>query len=604
MDSIIRLLPDFIANQIAAGEVVQRPASAVKELLENAIDAGATRIELVLKDAGKTLIQVTDNGCGMSAQDARMCFERHATSKIREKEDLFQIQTLGFRGEAMASIAAIAQVKLRTRLASAELGTELEIEGNEVKKTEPAAMPPGTMIQVKNLFFNVPARRNFLKSNAVETRHIINELIRVAIPHPEISFIFKHNDSLVYDLPACGLRERLYQLLGNELKGELSALSEETGYVNITGVIGSPRIARKTREEQYFFINNRYIRNGLLHHAVASAYDTLIPKDKHPFYCIFLETDPKHVDINIHPTKTEVKFDDEQTLYALLNGAIKKNLGSLHNIPQLDFNENVNDELQRKIYIAPPVFPKDEPVKKSLSGFNFRHEKTEQPRREDWNTFYNPSNPITQNPTPPPVSLPNDNPLLETPVSEATYLTALTPELFLAEKDKQLYIIHRRNAEERVWYERWLSKYRNAQVASQQLLFPQTFEFTQQDKWTLLGAEKELTQLGLEVKDFQGNTVIVYSTPPDLPANKVRDLLEQVIADIHTIGKTDLPAKLPEVFARNVAVRIAAYKPFQPQEAKLLVEAIFKTESPGISPSGKPVWKIIPAEELASFFGG
>ncbi len=595
MESIIRLLPDSIANQIAAGEVVQRPASAVKELLENAIDAKATRIELVIKDAGKTLIQVTDNGGGMSSQDARMCFERHATSKIRQKDDLFRIQTLGFRGEAMASIAAIAQVKLRTRMPSAELGTEIEIEGNEIKKTEPVAMPIGTMIQVKNLFFNVPARRNFLKSNAVETRHILNEIIRVAIPNPNIHFVFKHNDTLVFDLAATTLKERLYQLLGNDLKGELSPLAEETGYVSISGLIGSPKIARKSREEQYFFVNHRYIKNGLLHHAVATAYDSLIPKEKHPFYCIFLEIDPKHVDINIHPTKTEVKFDDEQTLYALLNGVIKKNLGALHNIPQMDFDENVNDEIYRKIYIAPQPFHKEETVKKSLSGFNFREENTPVPDKEDWNRFYMPVSP-------------RENPIqtemeMIKKVPDVVFIGMCSSnDLIIAEKDKQLYLINRKNAEERVWYERWLSKYRNAQTVSQQLLFPQTFEFSQPDKWILLEAEKELLTLGLEVKDFQGNTVIVYSTPPDLPAGKVRDLLDQIIVDIQTIGKVSIATELPDKFAKNVAAKIAAHKPFQVQEAPLLVVALFQTENPSISPSGKMTWKKISNEEIDAFF--
>lgn len=607
MESIIRLLPDAIANQIAAGEVVQRPASVVKELLENAIDAGATKIDLLIKDAGKTLIQITDDGSGMSAQDARMAFERHATSKIRKQDDLFNILTLGFRGEAMASIAAVAQVKLRTRLADTELGTELDIAANEVQQVEPVVTPKGTSIQVKNLFYNVPARRNFLKSNGVETRHIMNELLRVAIPHPEIHFTFKHNDTLVYDLPKGKLKERLYALLGNDLKGELSSIEEETGYVKFTGVIGSPKAARKTREEQFFFVNHRFIKNGLLHHAVSKAYEALIPKEKQPFYCIFIDIDPIHVDINIHPTKTEVKFDDEQTLYALLQGAVKRNLGSLHSIPQMDFADNVNDTFQKQIYNSRPAFHKEETIASHFSGFsNKTLEKKDNvvPKPEDWNQLYQPFE--KKNPFLAPNTLPvQENERLDVlpEKSAITFAVMYGTDYILAEKDKNLYIIHRKNAEERVLYERWLKMRNEENVPVQQLLFPQTFEFSPTDKWTLLEAEEDLLKLGLEVKDFQGNTVIVYGTPPDMPAGKTKELLTQVIADIHEIGKTQLHTQLPEKFARTIATKIATFKTFNPQEAKLLAENLFKTTNPAHSPTGKQTYKLITGESLGEMFG-
>lgn len=605
MESIIRLLPDAIANQIAAGEVVQRPASVVKELLENAIDAGAKRIDLWIKDAGKTLIQITDDGCGMSAQDARMAFERHATSKIRKQDDLFNILTLGFRGEAMASIAAVAQVKLRTKLPDAELGTEVDIAANEILQVEPVVTPKGTTIQVKNLFYNVPARRNFLKSTAVETRHIMNELLRVAIPHPEIHFTFKHNDTQVFDLPKGKLKERLYALMGNDLKGELSNIQEEAGYVKFTGVIGSPKAVRKTREEQFFFVNHRFIKNGLLHHAVSTAYEALIPKEKQPFYCIFIEIDPIHVDINIHPTKTEVKFDDEQTLYALLNGAVKRNLGTLHAIPQMDFSDNVNSDFQKQIYNSRPnTFKKEDTIATHFQGFTPK-EKNESPlpKPEDWNNLYQPlkeKNTIA----PPPISPKQESEKLDIlpERSAISFAVMYGNEYILAEKDKNLYIIHRKNAEERVLYERWLQMRKNEAIPVQQLLFPQTFEFSPTDKWTLLEAEEDLLKLGLEVKDFQGNTVIVYGTPPDLPAGKTKELLVQVIADIHEIGKTHLHTQLPEKFARTIASKIASFKAFNPHEAKLLAENLFKTENPAHSPTGKATFQQINADSLSQFF--
>lgn len=602
MESVIRLLPDVIANQIAAGEVVQRPASVVKELMENGIDAGAKKIELYLKDAGKTLIQIADDGKGMSAQDARMCFERHATSKIREKDDLFKINTLGFRGEALASIAAVAQVRLKTRLQNMELGTEIEIEGNDIKKQEPCVCSVGTMFQVKNLFFNVPARRNFLKSDAVETRHIMNEFLRIALPNPEIAFTFKHNETLIYDLRAVTLKERIVALCGSELKQEISFLEELTGYVKISGYIGSPKVARRTREEQYFFVNGRYIKSPFLHHAIAGAYEASIPKDKHPFYCIFLEINPIHVDINIHPTKTEVKFDDEHTLYVLLNGAIKRNLGAFHSSPTLDFEDNVNDDLQKKIY-APFVSPKPQSAPFSFpSTKNNYFEPIEKTvvTSQDWKNFYEPPKSIE----PPTENIPSLQPqLLPQDVEHVTSAVMIGSQYVVAEKDKTLYIIHIQNAQERVFYERFLQKTANgAKVSIQQLLFPQTFEFSPADKWLLLENEAELLKMGLEIKDFQGNTLILYGAPSDLPQSKIRETLEQVIADIKEIGKQQLAEKLPERFAKNMAIRNAAFKTIQSNEAKHLAESLLSCKQPQFSPTGKATFKILPENELTAFF--
>ncbi|WP_019947747.1 DNA mismatch repair endonuclease MutL [Hymenobacter aerophilus] len=342
MPDIIQLLPEYLANQIAAGEVVQRPASAVKELLENAVDAGATQVQLIVKEAGKQLVQVVDNGAGMSPTDARMSLERHATSKIRTTDDLFRIRTLGFRGEALASIAAVAQLELRTKTRDQDTGTLLLVEGSQITSQQPVACPDGTSISMKNLFFNVPARRNFLKSNAVEMRHILDEFQHVALANPGIAFSLFQNDLEVFNLPAGKLGQRIVALLGNGYKEQLAQVEEETPFLTVRGFIGKPESAKKSRGDQFFFVNNRFIRSAYLNHAVLTAYEGLLPKDTHPFYVLFLDLDPKSIDINVHPTKTEIKFEDEKTVYAIVRSAVKQSLG-LHNMaPSLDFAGDVN----------------------------------------------------------------------------------------------------------------------------------------------------------------------------------------------------------------------------------------------------------------------
>ena len=339
MADVIQLLPDSIANQIAAGEVIQRPASVVKELMENAIDAGSTSVKLVVKDAGKTLIQVIDNGSGMSETDARMCFERHATSKIRKANDLFSLVTKGFRGEAMASIAAIAQVEMRTRLEGQDLGTKIIIEGSEVKKQEACQSPQGSTISVKNLFYNVPARRKFLKSNPVEMRYIMDEFQRLAIAHSDIFFSLHHNNVELFHLPPGSLRQRVVGVLGTNTNKKLVPLKEDTEILNLSGFVGKPEFAKKTRGEQLFFVNNRFIKSSYLNHAVMTAYEELLPKDTFPLYVIFIEIDPTRIDINVHPTKQEIKFDDERLVYNYLKVAVRHSLGQYSIMPTLDFEQ-------------------------------------------------------------------------------------------------------------------------------------------------------------------------------------------------------------------------------------------------------------------------
>ena len=342
MLNVIQLLPDSIANQIAAGEVVQRPASVVKELLENSVDAKAKSIQVIIREAGRNLIQIVDDGAGMTETDARMSFERHATSKIRTSDDLFRIRTMGFRGEALASIAAVSQIEMRTRRAEEELGTLIRIEGSEIKAQESISCLPGTNLLIKNLFFNVPARRNFLKSNSVEMRHVLDEFQRVALANPEVAFSLFHNDQEVYNLPAGKLSRRIIDMFGKNYREQLNQCDEQTPYVTVHGFIGKPESAKKARNEQFFFVNNRFVKHNYLHHAVVGAYEGTLPEGSHPFYVLFIEIDPSHIDINIHPTKTEIKFDDERSVYAIMMAAVRKAVGVYNLSPSLDFESDVN----------------------------------------------------------------------------------------------------------------------------------------------------------------------------------------------------------------------------------------------------------------------
>ena len=397
MSDIIKLLPDAVANQIAAGEVVQRPASAVKELLENAIDAGADRIQLLVKDAGKALIQVLDNGCGMSPTDARMCFERHATSKIKDAADLFAIRTKGFRGEAMASIAAIAQVELKTRRVEDELGTLVEMEGSTLQKQESIACAAGTSISIKNLFYNTPARRNFLKSNSVELRHIIDEFQRVALAHPDLFFSLHHDGNELFHLPASSLKQRIVHVFGAGYNQKLVPVTEETSIINIEGFVGKPEFAKKTRGEQFFFVNRRFIKDAYLNHAVALAFEEVLSRDSFPLYVLFIEIDPAQIDINVHPTKTEIKFQDERAMYAIIRSAVKRSLGRYNIAPTLDFNQETGfsqmiTQQSPEDIVAPSirVNPNFNPFAASVDSTPSRHHmgQTREKIEQDWSGIH------------------------------------------------------------------------------------------------------------------------------------------------------------------------------------------------------------------------
>jgi DNA mismatch repair protein MutL len=615
MESIIQLLPDAIANQIAAGEVVQRPASVVKELLENAVDAGADKIDVFIKDAGKSLIQVTDSGCGMAAPDARMAFERHATSKIRQQDDLFNIRTLGFRGEALASIAAVAQVKLRSRLHDAELGTEVVIDGGDFKSQEPAACPAGSSFAVRNLFFNVPARRNFLKSNPVETRHILNEFIRVAIPNTDIHFTLRHNTTQVYDLPPASTADRLIALFGKDLDGKLSWIEEASGYVSISGYIGQPEVYRKNRNEQFFFVNNRFIKSPYLNHAISQAYQEVIPKDSFPIYCIFLEIDPVHVDINIHPTKTEVKFDDERTIYQLLHSLAKRGLGDVHEAPVFDFTDQ---KLKDAIYSSNPQDRSGGLTIGDLRGtrkdsdtpapWAAPREQRQQPqaRPQDWDALLRPAEgeKPPKRPAAQPSLFPEASSNRPAPI-EIQYFGQWQNGLLLAGKKEHFFIIQQQRAHRRILYERFLATQEGPKLPSQQLLFPQTFEFSAQDYAALTEAERILGRMGFDVQEFGPQTAAIYGMPAGIPAGKLKNIMKQIIADMQEMGGSHVYEKLFEGIARSVAKRSAIHREQQlsEQEANNLLQDLFRCEVPAYSPSGKPVFRQLSLNELSAFFG-
>ncbi|RYY15095.1 MAG: DNA mismatch repair endonuclease MutL, partial [Chitinophagaceae bacterium] len=515
MPDIIHLLPDSVANQIAAGEVVQRPASAVKEMLENAIDAGATRIQLIIKDAGKTLIQVIDNGSGMSITDARMCFERHATSKVRKAEDLFAIRTMGFRGEAMASISAIAQVELRTRLHDEEVGTLLQIEGSDVVKQEPVATSAGTSILVKNLFYNTPARRNFLKSNPAEMRHIIDEFHRVVLPNPHISFSLHHDGAEIYRLPSATLKQRLVHLFGNNYNERLIPVEEETTIINLKGFIGKPAYAKKTRGEQYFFVNNRFIKDAYLNHAVLKAYQDLLPDDNFPLYVLFIDIDPSKIDVNVHPTKTEIKYLDEKSIYAIIHAAVKRSLGRFNISPSLDFNQetgfsNMISHKKPEDIIPPGIAfnPDFNPFSNDRPGQSRSYSAPAGNRltnNANWESLYE----INEQRIP----------------EQATLAIQEEPDIPIAESKKQLMQVHNKYivsqiksgvmlidqqaAHERVLYERFLLHLEDRMGASQQSLFPQTVTLSTNDFELAKSLLDDIKSLGFQVREFGRNTLVI-----------------------------------------------------------------------------------------------
>lgn len=604
MPDIIKLLPDSVANQIAAGEVIQRPASAVKELLENAVDAGAGDIQLIVKDAGRTLIQVIDNGCGMSVTDARMSFERHATSKISDARDLFAIRTLGFRGEALASIAAIAQVELKTKRVEDELGTLLRIEGSKVIEQLPCPAANGSSISVKNLFFNVPARRNFLKSNTAELRHITDEFLRVALVNTEISFSFQANNKLIYQLKRTGLKERIVAILGNNYKERLVPLELKSSIANIRGFIGKPAFARKTRGEQYFFVNGRFIRHPYLHHSVEQAFHELLPADAYPTYFIYIEIDPERIDINIHPTKTEVNFQDQQHLYAILKSAVKQALGKFNITPAIDF------DVEQSISFRPPG--KDTPVKNPFeppkTGFNPFDEggvqghrkpisERERSNREHWEMLFDNDGR-------------GDTDTGATGIFPAGEQMAAVPgvmqyagRFLITTTSAGLVIIDQKRAHERVLYDRFMTQLESGKAASQQELFPQQFSFSHSEAEIIRELKPALESLGFRLSELGRNTFVVTGIPTETVNKSIKELLEKIL-DNHKKSLLDLDQDAKAGLARTMAMSLAARpaKALAREEMETLVSQLFSSSMPEMSPSGKKIINIMKAEEIEKLF--
>ncbi|APG64338.1 DNA mismatch repair protein MutL [Tenacibaculum todarodis] len=605
MSDIIQLLPDHVANQIAAGEVVQRPASVVKELLENAIDAGATSIKLLLKDAGKTLIQVIDDGKGMSTTDARLCFERHATSKIRDAQDLFNLNTKGFRGEALASIAAIAHVELKTKQENEELGTLIKIEGSKVTSQEVVSTSKGTSIAVKNLFYNIPARRNFLKSDTIETRHIIDEFQRVALAHPAISFLLHHNDNEVYHLKSSNLRKRIVAIFGGKMNEKLVPIDEQTDILSIKGFVAKPAFAKRKRGEQFFFVNDRFIKSAYLNHAVVNAFDGLLESGSHPSYFLYLTVPASSIDINIHPTKTEIKFDNEKALYAILRATVKHSLGQYNVAPVLDFNRDANldtpyDYSKKqtgstpKISVDPDFNPFKDNTIQNDKPMQKDYQESYKKQTDNWDALYT----TTQV-----ESKVNQEQLFESE-KETTHKTFQIQKKYLLSSIKSgVVLIHQSLAHQRVLYEDFLAKITVEEASSQQLLFPVSISFASSDIEIIYGIKSELESAGFMFAEFTKESVVIGGIPTSITESKITQLLEQLLDDI----KLEVPDAsfshfdvLAKSFSKSLAIKTGTSLNFKEQET--LVNDLFMCKEPSVSPFGKPIFKTLTLNEIDSIF--
>lgn len=606
MPDIIRLLPDSLANQIAAGEVVQRPASAIKELLENAIDAEATEIKVIIKDAGKTLMQIIDNGKGMSETDARMSLERHATSKILSSEDLFKIKTLGFRGEALASIAAVAQVEIKTRLHDAELGTLINVEASEIKAQEPTASEPGTSICVKNLFYNVPARRNFLKSNGVEMKHIVEEFQRVALANPQVSMELFQNDLETYNLPEGKLSQRIVSLFGKNYREQLAACQEETEELKVHGYIGKPTFAKKTRGEQFFFVNNRFIKSNYLNHAVMNAFEGLIPDGSFPFYVLFIEMDPQHVDINVHPTKTEIKFDNERVVYAVVRSAVRQALAKHNFTPTLDFEADIN--LGQKLSINRETI-------KDKNYAQFKTTTTEQERSnlENWSKLFEenagradisqPGGGQSDEPMTLTFGSDMNTDLHEGALQEKSLIFQLHNRYVVTQVKSGMMLVDQQASHERVLFEKFYQNLDERKGASQQTLFPQTVSLNPSDFSLVMDMEGEIQALGFLVEPFGKTDVLVKGIPADLGSGGEKEIFEGLIEQFKK-NKSELSIPRRENLARSLAKRTAMKpgKRLNEEEMSGLIDQLFACSNPNYAPNGQRTFFILELSQIENYF--
>ncbi len=600
MPDIIQLLPDSIANQIAAGEVVQRPASAAKELIENAIDSGAKSIKLIVKEAGKTLLQVIDDGTGMSETDARMSLERHATSKIRTADDLFTLRTMGFRGEALASIAAVSQMEMKTRQAHQELGTLLVVDASEVKKQEPTASEKGTSISVRNLFYNIPARRNFLKSNPVELRHIVEEFQRLALAHPEVAFSFIQGDEVVFDVYPGKLSQRIVALFGKNYQEQLAPCQEETSLVRVSGFIGRPESAKKTRGEQFLYVNERFIKSNYIHHAVMGAYEGLLQDNSYPFYVLFIEIDPKHIDVNVHPSKTEIKFDDERAVYAVVRSAVRQALGSHNLTPAIDFHADVN--LINKLNTTQTLTKEqyyEEQFGNAWQRSNLQH----------WEKLFEQEGPASRlfdQPSGEKVTLRFESAInregSNAPEEEESIVFQLHQKYIVRSVRSGLMMIDQKAAHERVLFEKFLTQLKGNPGGSQQSLFPQTVSFSPADFALVMEMEQEIRALGFRFDVFGKNTLQVSGIPAETTGSE-RELFEGLIEQFKK-NQAELAIPRRENLAQSLAKR-AAIKSGQKlsrEEIEALLSGLFACANPNFSPEGNTTFFVLDTSKIESYF--
>ncbi len=603
MSDIIQLLPDHVANQIAAGEVVQRPASVVKELLENAIDANATEIKLLIKDAGKTLVQVIDNGMGMSETDARLAFERHATSKIKTADDLFNLNTKGFRGEALASIVAIAHVEIKTKQENNELGTQIKLEGSKIISQNVISTPTGTSISVKHLFYNIPARRNFLKSNTIETRHIIDEFQRVALAHPAISFSLYHNDGELFNLKEENLKQRIIAIFGAKTNEKLVPISEETDIITINGFITKPNFAKKKRGEQFFFVNGRFIKHGYFHHAILNAFEGLLAHGYHPSYFLYLEVPSNTLDINIHPTKTEVKFENEHALYAILRSTVKHSLGQYNVAPVLDFNKDASMDVPYYFKDKPSTTPK---VSVDPSFNPFETEKIasaihKKPIKENWDSLY--------------VNVENDALAIENIEVDAQIVTK---ELFeenqfnVAAKTFQIHkkyilsviksgavIINQNLAHQRILYEEFLKKITVEDAISQQLLFPIKLSFSLAEVLVIKDIKSDLESAGFRFEAINNENVVINGIPTLVKEGQITAIFEELLDAVkHEVPESSFSQLdiISKSLANSLAIKNGTKLTTQEQEE--ILQQLFSCKEPNHSPYGKNTFVTLPLDEI------
>jgi len=601
MSDIIQLLPDHVANQIAAGEVVQRPASVVKELLENAIDAGASSVTLLIKDAGKTLIQVIDDGKGMSPTDARLSFERHATSKIKDAQDLFNINTKGFRGEALASIAAVAHVEQKTKLTDEQLGTHIKIEGSKITAQELVSTPKGTSISVKNLFFNIPARRNFLKSDAIETRHIIDEFQRVALAHPSIAFLLHHNGNEVYHLKESNLRKRIVAIFGAKMNEKLVPIDEQTDLISVEGFVAKPEFAKKKRGEQFFFVNDRFIKSSYLNHAVVNAFEGLLDKGAHPSYFLYLKVPTSSIDINIHPTKTEIKFENEKDIYAILRATVKHSLGQYNVAPVLDFNRDSTLDtpykFNTKTTATTPkitVDPNFNPFKKDQENYQPKTVSF-QKVSQDWEKLYASTEEIE--------TISQQELFNQEQSTDIGKTFQIQKKYLLSSIKSGMVLINQNLAHQRILYEQFLESFTVNEAMSQQLLFPVHISFSKSDIEMIDAMKSDLENTGFLFESISDEAVVVKGIPTSITESKIALILEELLNDM----KIEVPESsyshfdvMAKSFAKSLAIKNGTA--LNSKEQENLVHDLFSCKEPSTSPSGKATFKTLTIKEIDAIF--